>query len=68
MKEYIKLGFGFALGACLFRLCSTAVNVATEKFVRDKFDADPEFRVKVKTISPELYAKYRKETKDVTAE
>ena len=68
MKDAVKLGFGFALGAYLFKLCVAAVNVVSDKVVRDKLDADPEFRVRVKTISPELYAKYRKETKDVTAE
>ena len=64
MKNAVKFGFGFALGMCLFEMCSDVACGVAEKFFEKKFDEDPEFRVRVKTVSPALYAKYRKEKKD----
>jgi hypothetical protein len=68
MKEYIKFGFGAAFGVCLFKVCDKAVNLVIEKCFKKKFDEDPEFRLRVKAVSPELYVKYRKETKDIPTE
>ena len=68
MKEYVKFGFGFALGACLFKLCDKAVSGVVGKLFKKKFDEDPDFRLYVKAVSPELYIKYRKENKTTTAE
>ena len=64
MKKAIKFGFGFAFGACAFNLCKTFATLIVNKHFRKKFDADPEFRIVVKEISPELYVKYRKEDKE----
>jgi hypothetical protein len=63
MKDAIKFGFGAAFGVCLFQMCKALVDKVTEKRFKDKFDTDPEFRLKVKEISPETYVKYRKENK-----
>ena len=63
MKDAIKFGFGFALGAYLFKLCGDVTWGVVEKCFEKKFDEDPEFRVRVKTVSPELYVRYRKENK-----
>lgn len=64
MKDAIKFGFGAAFGACLFKLCNAVVDNIVDRYFRKKFEADPEFRVHVKTVSPALYVKYRKESKE----
>ena len=61
MKQAIKFGFGIAFGMWLFEACKTVVDDRMKK----KFDADPDFRVQVKEVSPTLYIKYRKECKDI---
>lgn len=61
MKKAIKFGFGFAFGAYLFQLCSGVVNNVSKKHFVKKFNEDEEFRVK--TMSPEMYAKHLKDIK-----
>ena len=65
MKDFVKLGFGFATGAFLFKLCATVANNVADRYLKKRFDADPEFRLRIKKVSQELYIKYRKEDKDV---
>lgn len=64
IKDAIKFGFGAAFGMYLFKLCNAFVDGAVEKSFRKKFEADPEFRIRVKTVSPDLYVKFRKESKE----
>lgn len=68
MKNAIKVGFGFAFGVALYKLCDKIACDVIDRCLKKKFDADPEFRVQVKTVSPELYIRYRKESKDATDE
>lgn len=54
MKEYIKLGFGLALGACLFKMCAKV----TDDAIGRKFDKDVDFQQMVKKLSPTLFKRY----------
>lgn len=65
MKDAVKFGFGFAAGTYLFKLCAAVADNVLDRYLKKKFDADPEFRLRVKKLSPELYIKYRKEDKDI---
>ena len=56
MKEYIKLGFGLAFGACLFKMCSKVADDAFEK----KFNRDVDLQQMVKRLFPTLYNRYSK--------
>lgn len=60
-KDAVKFGFGFALGTYLFAFTKAVIDFATEKYISKRFDEDGNFRERVKSISPELYAKHRKD-------
>lgn len=61
MKKAFKFGFGVSLGVFAFNVCKTLVDMSIKKYFQKKFDEDLEFRLSVKRLSPELYAKYCKE-------
>lgn len=63
MKQAVKFGFGFALGTYLFGFTKAALDLLIDKRFLKRFNANEKFRERVKVLSPELYAKYRKENK-----
>ena len=66
-KDAIKLGFGLAFGVHLFKMCNAISEKIADRYLKKRFDEDGNFRERIRVTSPELYARYRKESKDTTA-